>query len=254
MAVSSGKGAFHMTEQLTLQQGFIESGAIAGDEWPFGSRAQGMDGVGHQFLAGAAFAIDDHRGFALRGLAGEVKDLLHAGRLPHHTVKIAGSVHQPGKLLDLFIPLSNFRNVGEGFHRAQDVTGFILQDGGIFQEMHIRTVFTHEHAGFAGGHSLLEKIAPMFFAFGTGAGADVAVQLGAGGADEFLPAVSHDLFQSLVDHENGAIRAHHHQTIVHGIDNIFPVTVDLLFIHSFTADCFNNCLNNYPTWRSRMQG
>ncbi len=70
MGVSPGKGAFHMAEELALQQGFIERGAIASDERPLPSPAQGMDGVRHQFLAGAAFAVDNHRGLALGGLAG----------------------------------------------------------------------------------------------------------------------------------------------------------------------------------------
>ena len=104
MGVGPGKGALDVAEELAFQQGFVERGAIAGDEGPLPPPAQGVDGVGHQFLAGAALAEDDHRGLALGGLLGEVKDLLHAGGFAHHTVKVAGSIHELGELLDLFIP------------------------------------------------------------------------------------------------------------------------------------------------------
>ena len=69
--------------------------------------------------------IDDHRGLALGGLLGEFKDLLHEGGFPHQTLKVAGGIHELGEMLDLLIPLVQFRDIGEGFHRAQHLPGFV---------------------------------------------------------------------------------------------------------------------------------
>ena len=56
MGVGPGKGPLDMAEELALQQGFVERGAVAGDEGPLAPPAQGMNGVGHQLFAGAALA------------------------------------------------------------------------------------------------------------------------------------------------------------------------------------------------------
>ena len=49
-----------MAEQLALDQVFGNGGAVHFDERLGGARAAGMNGVRHQFLAGAALAVDQH--------------------------------------------------------------------------------------------------------------------------------------------------------------------------------------------------
>ena len=56
----AGKRAFAMAEQLALDQVFRNGGAVHLDEHLVLAQAVRVDGVGHQFFAGARFAIDQH--------------------------------------------------------------------------------------------------------------------------------------------------------------------------------------------------
>ena len=58
----SGEGALLVSEQLAFQQRLGEGGAVDGDEGLGRARAEAVQGAGHQFLAGAGFAEDEHRG------------------------------------------------------------------------------------------------------------------------------------------------------------------------------------------------
>ena len=72
-----GECAFFVAEDFAFDQGFGNGGAIDGNEWFVPARAEFMNGAGHQFLAGAARAGNQHRGRAGCNHFDEVKDLLH---------------------------------------------------------------------------------------------------------------------------------------------------------------------------------
>ena len=55
-----------MAEQLAFEELFGDGGAVDGYEGGFGPRAAVVDGLGHDFLAGAGFAGDEHVGAARR--------------------------------------------------------------------------------------------------------------------------------------------------------------------------------------------
>jgi hypothetical protein len=56
-----GEGAFHVTEQLTLEQALGEGAAVDRHEWAIGARAGGMDRSRDQLLARPGLALDEHR-------------------------------------------------------------------------------------------------------------------------------------------------------------------------------------------------
>ena len=60
-AVGPGEGALLVAEQLALQQGLRDGGAVDGQERPGGAAAVLVEGAGDQFLARAALAGDAAR-------------------------------------------------------------------------------------------------------------------------------------------------------------------------------------------------
>ena len=72
-----GEGAALVAEELALQEGFGEGGAVDGDEALVGPGAALVDGPGDEFLAGAALAGDEDRGPGLGHPFYQGEDLLH---------------------------------------------------------------------------------------------------------------------------------------------------------------------------------
>jgi hypothetical protein len=68
LAVAGGarERASGVAEQLAFEELFGDGGAVDGHEGGFGPRAAVVDGLGHDFLAGAGFAGDEHVGAARR--------------------------------------------------------------------------------------------------------------------------------------------------------------------------------------------
>ena len=58
--MGAGEAAFAVAEEFALDQVFGDGGAVDFDEGLGGAGAHGMDGVRDEFLAGAAFAVDEH--------------------------------------------------------------------------------------------------------------------------------------------------------------------------------------------------
>ena len=73
----SGKCALLVAEQLGFNEGFRNGAAGDGHKRAAGAGAEIMDGAGDQFLAGAAFAGDQHRGVEIGDAAHELIDALH---------------------------------------------------------------------------------------------------------------------------------------------------------------------------------
>ena len=69
-----------MAEELAFEQGFRDRGAVDRHEIAFAS-AEFVQGARHKFLAGPAFALDQHAGTCRRDLADRVHDLPDGGRI-----------------------------------------------------------------------------------------------------------------------------------------------------------------------------
>ena len=79
----SGERAFLVAEELAFDERLRQRGAIDGDEGTLAAGTEIVQGVGHQFLAGAALAGDEYACPAGTGLLQEGKNFLHAGRVAH---------------------------------------------------------------------------------------------------------------------------------------------------------------------------
>ena len=75
----AGEGALLVTEDFALEQRLGNRGAVDRDERKAGARAQLMDGLRDELLAGARFAGDEHRRRGRRGLLDHLVDLAHLG-------------------------------------------------------------------------------------------------------------------------------------------------------------------------------
>ena len=82
----AGERAFLVAEQLAFEQIFGQGGAVDGDARLVRAAAGAMDGARHQFLAGPAFAEDQHRDVARRHARDELIDVAHARAVAHHVV------------------------------------------------------------------------------------------------------------------------------------------------------------------------
>ena len=66
-----------MAEELAFEQFGRKSGAVHLDERPLAARRARVDGAGHQFLADAAFAPDEHGDVAVGNLIDDRGNRLH---------------------------------------------------------------------------------------------------------------------------------------------------------------------------------
>ena len=78
VAIGAGEAALDVAEQLRFEQRLGQAGAVDGDERPCAARALCVDGIGHDLLADAAFAGNQHFGIGPR----DALDLL--SELDHH--------------------------------------------------------------------------------------------------------------------------------------------------------------------------
>src|SRR5258708_1439779 len=74
-----------MTEQFTLEEGFRNGAAIDGNEGSVLARTAVMDGKGDHFLAAAASAKDQDRGFGIGDLPDDVEYAVHRRAGAKHT-------------------------------------------------------------------------------------------------------------------------------------------------------------------------
>ena len=100
-----------------------------------------MDGPGHQFLAGAAFAVNDHRCFTFCCFLNDIIHFLHAGGFSDDAVKTIVLIQLPRKQFDFLIQPVQFGKIRENFHRPQRHIVVIFQYGSVFESRHIGAVF-----------------------------------------------------------------------------------------------------------------
>ena len=85
-AVGAGEGALLVAEELALQEGLGDGGAVDGQEGGLAAEAVLIDGPGDQFLAGPALAGDQDGHVLAGGAADGLVDRLHGGRPAHDPV------------------------------------------------------------------------------------------------------------------------------------------------------------------------
>ena len=121
----AGGDAFFDAEELAFEQGFGQRGAVERHERAARPRAGVVDGLGHQFLAGAAFAGDQHVHQAVADTLHQADHLLNPGSGADNSVGGVFAFHlaqQVGVLLRQFV-----------FAAAQfaDELGVFDGDGGV---------------------------------------------------------------------------------------------------------------------------
>src|SRR5688572_6128490 len=109
----AGERALLMTEDLALEQRFRNGGAVDRDERLRGPWAQLMDGLRHQFLAGARLAPDEDGGRGRRRLLDDLVDLPHAGTRADHAAEGAVLAQLLPQDSDLAAGLLPFHNLVE---------------------------------------------------------------------------------------------------------------------------------------------
>ena len=77
------KAPLDVAEQLALEQRLRDRRAVLGQDDLALARPVEVDRPGHQFLAGAALALDQHGQVAVGDLLDQVEDLLHRRRAAH---------------------------------------------------------------------------------------------------------------------------------------------------------------------------
>ncbi len=135
LATASVNGALDVAEQLGLEQGLGDGAAVHRDEGLAGARAGLVDGLGQQFLAGAAFAAQQHAGVGLRHHARFGQCLGHAAGAADDLVLPGFGAAAPGRaggraqgqglgdLVEQALAVKRLGEVGEhaalgGFHRV----------------------------------------------------------------------------------------------------------------------------------------
>ena len=89
VAGGAGEAALHVAEQLALEQGLGQRRAVHRDERLVLARAAVVDGAGHQLLAGAALALDEHGGAGVADRLHQLEDRAHLGRLADEVLELA---------------------------------------------------------------------------------------------------------------------------------------------------------------------
>ena len=73
----AGEGAFFVAEKFAFDEVFGNGGAIDLDERRAGARALAVKRAGDQFLAGAAFALNEDGGLGAGDFADQLAEVLH---------------------------------------------------------------------------------------------------------------------------------------------------------------------------------
>ena len=112
--------------------------------------------------------------------------------------------------------------VGEILHPGHHLAVAVLEDGGVFQHRQGGAVLFFQHALAPPDLSLPEQLASLVQSPAHGIHAGMALEDGAGLADEFPPAVTGDLLHGQVDRQDHPLHVHHHQTVHHGVNDGLP--------------------------------
>ena len=96
MLIGASEGAFDIAKEFTLDQGVGDGGEVTGHQGFVVAATVGMDVAGHDLLAGAGLAGDEH-GDVIVGIAlGQFEDGPKAGTLAHHHRRLGIKVARVG--------------------------------------------------------------------------------------------------------------------------------------------------------------
>ena len=92
LAHGAGEGALLVAEERALDQLARNGSDVDGDERPVGLLGMAVDHARHQFLAGAALAEDEHRGWQVRHLVHAFQHLARGGARARHELAVAALI------------------------------------------------------------------------------------------------------------------------------------------------------------------
>ncbi|MNR06691.1 hypothetical protein D3C85_1227720 [compost metagenome] len=126
----AGESAPHMAEQFALYQGVGQGGAVEADQRMLGAQRAAMDGLGHQFLADAGFAADQHGEFAAAHQGDLFEQCLVGRALPDHFPRAdlaSGLAIDLRQLLLVLGAAAEAVHALDGFHRCRRQAGEAFQ-------------------------------------------------------------------------------------------------------------------------------
>ena len=130
-----GERAFLVSEEFALQDAFAEGGAVEGDEVAAAAGRVVVQGLGDEFLAGAALALDEDGGVGRGDLAQRLDDAPHRLRLADDPLEPEPLLELLGELLGAADEAPVLQGLGHAvaqFGQVQglgDVVGGALADG-----------------------------------------------------------------------------------------------------------------------------
>ena len=142
------EGARLVAEQLRLDEGLREGATVHLHEGLVRPRRVVVEGVGHQFLAGAGLAADEHRGAAGRRLGHGFVDPLHGVAVADEVMQlVALPEFQPKLLVLLHQPLPVGRDEPGHLHGQAHHGGRDLEQLGVPVEVAVAVVGHRETEG-----------------------------------------------------------------------------------------------------------
>ena len=122
---------------------------------------------------------------------------------------------------DPFLGL-HLTDVGEVLHPGHHLAGAVLQDGGVFHHRQGRAVLSFQDALAPPDMAPPEELALFSPAHDYRIQAGMALEDGAGLADELLPGVAGNVLHGQVDGQDHPLHVHHQQAVHHGVDDGLP--------------------------------
>ena len=112
--------------------------------------------------------------------------------------------------------------VGEIFHPGHHLAAAVLEDRGVLEDRQGGAVLLFQDALAPPDKPPPEELALIFSAQDHRIQAGMALEDGAGLADEFLPGVAGNLLHGQVDGQDHPLHVHHQQAVYHGVNDGLP--------------------------------
>ncbi len=220
------KRAGLVAEQLALEQGIRQRGAVDGHKrFPAPGR-EVVDGAREQLFPGPAGALDEHRARARGNLRHHVKQPQHRGTPPHNVLKRVTA-------FQLFLQLLDLGQILEGLHPPDHRAHVVAQQGrreanGDALPLVIHDVRGRVHHRMALGHRLAQRAVRL---------ADAgAKDITAPAADSLLSRNAGDAFGRTVETRDPPFLIDRKNALVNGIqDGGFPLRCVIRRFHG--ASC-----------------
>jgi hypothetical protein len=131
----AGERAAAVAEELALEQGLGDRGAVDGEERLVGARRGAVDAARHELLAGAGLALDQHRDRRRRGALHQLEHLEHRAARADDLVEPVAVRHVAAQGADLgaqeVLARLDAREEARVLDRHRDAAGQRLEEGEI---------------------------------------------------------------------------------------------------------------------------